>query len=60
MAEYTTQDAVRMAYDGNAAGFREAVSDILMDKVHDAVAIKRHEVAANFLAVDDEETSDVD
>lgn len=61
MAEYTTMDAVQMAYDGNAAGFREAISDLLMDKVYDAVAIKKHEVAANFMSTEDsQEMDDVD
>lgn len=58
MAEYTTMDAVKMAYDGNVSGFREAISDMMLDKIYDAVAIKKHEVAANFLAVEDDQEQD--
>jgi hypothetical protein len=50
MSEVTTQDAVRMAMDGNASGFRDAVNDILMDKVRDAVDIKKIEVASTFMS----------
>ena len=49
MSEYTTSDAVTMAHEGDAAGFRDAISSILMDKVVDAVEFKKHEVAATFM-----------
>jgi hypothetical protein len=50
MSEVTTQDAIKMAMDGNASGFRDAVNDILMDKVRDAVDIKKIEVASTFMS----------
>lgn len=55
MSEYSTQDAVRMAMDGNASGFRDAVNDLLMSKVQDAVALKKIDVASSFMSSDSEE-----
>jgi hypothetical protein len=55
MAEYTTRDAVRLAFEGNASDFRTAVSDLLMDKVYDAVEIKKHEVAMGFMSEPEDE-----
>jgi hypothetical protein len=55
MSEVTTQDAIKMAMDGNASGFRDAVNDILMDKVRDAVDIKKIEVASTFMSSGSEE-----
>jgi hypothetical protein len=54
MVDYTTQDAVNFAADGNGVEFKKAVNDLLMDRVRDAVELKKSEVAANFLSVEDE------
>ena len=55
MSDYTTKDAVQMAMDGNASGFQSAISDLLMDKVRDAVSLKKVEVASSFMSSDSEE-----
>lgn len=47
---YTTKDAVKMAMNGDASKFQEAISDLLMDKVRDAVSLKKIEVASNFMS----------
>ena len=52
MSDYTTQDAVKMAFDGNASGFRDAINDILMDKVKDAVELKKIQVASSFMSAE--------
>ena len=46
---YTTVDAVNMAADGNVNGFKDAISSILMDKISDAIQIKKYEVQNNFM-----------
>lgn len=57
---YTTKDAVKMAMDGDAAKFQEAISDLLMDKVRDAVSLKKIEVASNFMTSDIEEEVEIE
>jgi len=59
MSDYTTQDAVKAAMDGDASTFRNAVNDILMDKVHDAVNLKKIEVASSFMSSDSEEEVEI-
>ena len=59
MSDYTTQDAVKAAMDGDASTFRSAVNDILMDKVHDAVNLKKIEVASSFMSSDSEEEVEI-
>jgi DNA-binding NtrC family response regulator len=49
MSDYTAKDAVMHAFDGNVAEFRNVVNDLLLDKVYDAVQIKKYDVAANFM-----------
>jgi hypothetical protein len=46
---YTTVDAVNMAADGNVNGFKGAIGSILMDKISDAIQIKKFEVQNNFM-----------
>lgn len=64
MAEHTTMDAIKMAAAGDVANFRSAVSDIMMDKIYDAVELKKHEVSASFMSDEEQtetqETEDVD
>jgi hypothetical protein len=50
MSEVTSKEAVNMAYNGQASEFRDAVSDLLMNKIQDAVGMKKAEVAQTFMA----------
>ena len=50
MSDYTMKDAVQLAADGNASGFKDAVSSLLMNKIQDAVGMKKAEVAASFMS----------
>lgn len=59
MSEVTTQDAVKMAMDGNASAFRDAVNDLLTQKVYDAVQLKKIEVASSFMSSDSEEEVEI-
>lgn len=56
MSDYTTRDAVEFAFDGNVAAFRDTVNDLLLDKVYNAVEMKKYEVAGNYMNMDSEET----
>jgi hypothetical protein len=60
MSEYTTKDAVKMAMDGNASGFRDAINDLLMDRVQDAVQVKKLDVAANFMSSESQEELEIE
>ena len=55
MSDYTTQDAVRAAMNSDASTFKNAVNDILMDKVRDAVSLKKMQVTSSFMSADTEE-----
>ena len=55
MSDVTTQDAIRLAMDGNASGFRDAVNDLLMSRVQDAVELKKMSVASSFMSSETEE-----
>ena len=39
-----------MASDGNASDFKDAVGSMLMNKIQDAVGMKKAEVAASFMS----------
>lgn len=54
MTDYTTRDAVQFALNNKNADFKSAISDLLMNKVQDAVNVKSIEVAANFMGKQDE------
>lgn len=58
MAEYTTKDAIEFAADGDVSNFKQAVNDILMNKVRDVVDVKRVEVATSFLSPSQEDYDD--
>jgi len=60
MSDYTTKDAVMAAMDGNAKDFQNAVNDIMMDKVRDAVELKKIEVASTFMSSDSEEEVEIE
>lgn len=51
----TSIDAVNMAADGDVNGFKNAINDLLMDKVRDAVDVKRYDVQSNFMSQDEPE-----
>ena len=59
MSDYTTTDAVKMAMDGDAHGFQSAINDIMMDKVRDAVDLKKIEVASTFMSSESEEEVEI-
>lgn len=54
MTDYTTRDAVQFALNNKNADFKAAISDLLMNKVQDAVNVKSIEVATNFMNPQDE------
>lgn len=58
MSDYTAKDAVQHAFDGNVAEFRNAVNDILLNKVYDAVEMKKYEVSANYMSAEPETTEE--
>jgi len=47
--QYNTVDAVNLAAAGDVNGFKSAINDLLMDKVKDAVDVKRFDVQQNFM-----------
>lgn len=49
MSEYTTKDAVQFAVDGEATKFKDAVDQMLMQKVGDALQLKRMDLAQTIL-----------
>ncbi len=51
----TSIDAVNMAADGDVNGFKSAINDILLNKVSDAVDVKRFDVQSNFMSQDEPE-----
>ena len=59
MSDYTTKDAIKMAMDGDAHGFQTAINDIMMDKVRDAVDLKKIEVASTFMSSESEEEVEI-
>jgi hypothetical protein len=46
----TSLDAVGMAADGDVNGFKSVINDLLMDKVRDAVDVKRFDVQTSFMS----------
>lgn len=59
MTDYTTQDAVKMAMDGDAKGFQTAINDLMMDRVQDAISTKKVAVASSFMSADSEEEVEI-
>jgi hypothetical protein len=58
MSDYTTQDAVEFALDKDVSSFKNAVADILQDKIHAAIDAKKSEVAATILQPEEDYTED--
>lgn len=54
MSEYTTKDAVQHAVDGEATKFKNAVDQMLMQKVGDALQLQRMNLAQSVLEPQDE------
>jgi hypothetical protein len=55
MSDYTTQDAIGKAMDGDLAGFKTAVNSVLTAKINDAIEVKKMQVATNFMSSETEE-----
>ena len=60
MSEYTTKDAVQFAVDGEATKFKDAVDQMLMQKVGDALQLKRMDLAQTMLDPADLPDEDVE
>ena len=54
MADYTTRDAVQFTLDKNTAKFKEAITDVLTQKVSDAVELRKVEVSSTFMSAETE------
>ena len=50
MAEYTAADVISFAIDDDAVGIERAVDAIMKEKIADALAAKKIEVARNILS----------
>lgn len=57
MADYTTKDAVNFAVDGNSGEFKNAIHDILANRVQSAIEIKKVDVTANFMSPQEDEVA---
>ena len=55
MADYTTKDAVDFAIDGKSGEFKNAIHDILADRVQSAIEIKKVDVTANFMSAKEDD-----
>lgn len=60
MTDYTTKDAVNFALNNKNADFKTAISDLLLDKVKDAIDIKKIDVSSNFLKTAEVEVDDME
>lgn len=60
MSTYTTRDAVSFAVSGEATKFKDAVNDILMSKVADAIEVERYNVAQGMFAEPEQEDVSTD
>ena len=60
MADYTTKDAVDFAVDGKSQEFKNAIHDVLADRVQSAIELKKLDVTANFMSPQKEEEAAVD
>ena len=56
MADYSTKDAVDFAVDGKSQDFKNAIHDILADRVQSAIEIKKLDVTSTFMQADDVDT----
>ena len=56
MADYSTKDAVNFAVDGKSQDFKNAIHDILADRVQSAIEIKKLDVTSTFMQADDVDT----
>tara|TARA_B100001248_G_C27266863_1_gene401141 strand:+ start:76 stop:306 length:231 start_codon:yes stop_codon:yes gene_type:complete len=56
MADYSTKDAIDFAVDGKSQDFKNAIHDILADRVQSAIEIKKLDVTSTFMQADDVDT----
>ena len=55
MTDVTTQDAVRMAMNGQAGEFKNAIDNMLTQKVRDQIDLKKIAVANSFMSDEEPE-----
>ena len=55
MTEYSSKDAVDFALSGNSGKFKEAINQMMSDRIAQAVELKKVDVAANFLSTQEVE-----
>lgn len=55
MSEYTTKDAVNFALNQDPSKFRDAIGDLLANKLKDHLDLKRVEVASQFMSAEEDE-----
>ena len=55
MTEYSSKDAVEFALSGNSGKFKEAINQMMSDRIAQAVELKKVDVAANFLSTQEVE-----
>lgn len=58
MSDYTTKDAIEFALDKDVGNFKAAVTDILMDKISDAIDARKVDVASTLLQPEENDTDD--
>lgn len=52
MSEVTTADAVKLAAQGEASQFKDAINDLLMAKVADALEVEKFNTAQSMFAAE--------
>lgn len=55
MTDVTTQDAIRMAMNGQAGDFKSAIDNMLTQKVRDQIDLKKIAVANSFMSDEEPE-----
>ena len=55
MTEYSSKDAVEFALSGKSGKFKEAINQMMSDRIAQAVELKKVDVAANFLSTQEVE-----
>ena len=54
MTDYNTKDALNYALSGEPSKFKDAVNDILMNKVGDALNIRKMDISTNMFSNEQE------
>ena len=55
MTEYSSKDSVEFALSCNSGKFKEAINQMMSDRIAQAVELKKVDVAANFLSTQEVE-----